>query len=72
LRSRSHDAGVIHRDLKPPNIKVRADGAVKVLDFGLAKLAEPDGTGRSGSPFSSPSPTINFLDELKRISPRSP
>ncbi|MEP6916194.1 MAG: serine/threonine-protein kinase, partial [Acidobacteriota bacterium] len=59
----AHEHGVIHRDLKPSNIKLRPDHTVKLLDFGLAKVIQPEAPAGDGA---MPSPAITSPSMIQR------
>ncbi|MGZ5480651.1 MAG: serine/threonine-protein kinase [Pyrinomonadaceae bacterium] len=67
--SAAHAAGIIHRDIKPENIMRRADGSIKILDFGIAKLLEPPSEETTASFAHNQTQTGALMGTIGYVSP---
>jgi eukaryotic-like serine/threonine-protein kinase len=69
--ARAHEKGIVHRDVKPANIMVAADGQVKIVDFGIAKLADQSRLTRAGAAIGTASYMAPELFLGEPVEPRA-
>ena len=67
--SAAHAAGIIHRDIKPENVMRRADGSIKILDFGIAKLMEAPSEETTASFVHNQTQTGALMGTIGYVSP---